>query len=222
MPNVVRALAAFQRTLISVRSPYDRYRHGGQVDALNASARRGEAIFFSGERAGCFQCHGGWNFNGAVAFEGGPRPQPPFLNTGLYNIAGNVSYPEPNTGLHRHTGHPEDVGRFRVPTLRNVAVTAPYMHDGSIATLDAVIEHYAAGGRAIYGGPHAGVGSDNPNKTPNVRGFILSPGEKRDLIAFLESLTDEEFLADPRFSDPWAAQADPFLAPSDTALRLGQ
>jgi cytochrome c peroxidase len=115
-----------------------------------------------------------------------------FHNTGLYNLAGLLSYPADNTGLHSHTGRSEDVGKFRVPTLRNIAITAPYMHDGSIATLDAVIDHYAAGGRTA-----------NPNRSTGLRTFTLTPDERRDLIAFLESLTDREALRDPRWSDPW-------------------
>ena len=126
-----------------------------------------------------------------------------FENTGLYNIRGEFSYPAPNTGLYQFTNRREDIGKFRAPTLRNVAVTAPYMHDGSIATLSEVIDHYAAGGRTISAGPYAGVGHDNPNKAFNVRGFKLSDAEKKDLIAFLESLTDKDFLNNPNFSDPW-------------------
>lgn len=203
MENVTRAIAAFQRTLISVRSPYDRYRYGGEPDALGEAAKRGEIIFFSGQKAACFQCHGGWNFSGVVNYESGEPSGPAFENTGLYNLPGEYSYPAPNTGLFRHTGRPEDIGRFKVPTLRNIEVTAPYMHDGSIATLEEVIEHYAAGGRTIANGPNAGVGSANPNKATNVDGFTLTDAEKRDLIEFLKSLTDESFLTDPRFADPW-------------------
>jgi cytochrome c peroxidase len=96
-----------------------------------------------------------------------------------------------------------DVGKFKAPTLRNIAVTAPYMHDGSIATLEGALDHYAAGGRKIDSGPNAGVGRDNPNKDQLVGGFRLSAQDRADLIAFLKSLTDEEILHDPRFSNPW-------------------
>jgi cytochrome c peroxidase len=201
--NVTKAIAAFERTLISVNSPYDRYRYGNEPTALSDSAKRGEVLFFSGQRTACFQCHGSWNFNASVAYEGGLRPDVPFHNNGLYNLAGEFSYPKPNTGLYQYTHKREDIGKFRAPTLRNIAVTAPYMHDGSIATLDEVVDHYAAGGRTISSGPYAGIGHDNPNKAPNVEGFKLTETEKKDLIAFLESLTDTEFLHNPRFSDPW-------------------
>ncbi len=203
IPNVVRAIAAFERTMLSMRSPYDRYRYGGERDAISESARRGEAFFFSGQQGGCFQCHGGWNFSGPVRFEGRTDVDAPFFNTGLYNTAGAVSYPASNTGVHGITGRAGDIGKFRVPTLRNIAVTAPYMHDGSIATLDEVLDHYAAGGRTITTGPYAGVGRLNPNKAPNVDGFTLTTQQRRDLISFLETLTDSAFLRDTAFSDPW-------------------
>jgi cytochrome c peroxidase len=201
--NVAKAIAAFERTLVSVRSPYDRYKYGNDPGALSDAARRGELLFFSGEHAGCFQCHGSWNFSGPVRYEGGPAVNVPFFNTGLYNITAEFSYPPPNTGLERFTGRRADVGKFRAPTLRNVEVTGPYMHDGSIATLSEVIDHYSAGGRTIETGARAGVGANNPNKAPNIRALELTEAEKRDLIAFLESLTDREFLRDPKLSDPW-------------------
>ena len=101
--NLTKALAAFERTIISTRSPYDRYRYGGDETALSRAAKRGERLFFSGEKAGCFQCHGGWNFSGPVRCAGGPRIEPEFHNTALYDV-----YRAPNTGLERHTGKIED------------------------------------------------------------------------------------------------------------------
>ena len=103
----------------------------------------------------------------------------------------------------RFTKRLQDVGKFKIPTLRNIAVTAPYMHDGSVATLEDAIEHYAAGGRTIASGPNAGVGRNNPNKASNVEGFVLTAAEKKDLVAFLESLTDKEFLNNPDLANPW-------------------
>jgi cytochrome c peroxidase len=203
MTNVVRAIAAFERTIISVQSPYDRYRYGGEPGAISEAAKRGETFFFSGQRGSCFQCHGGWNFNGELRYEGRTDARAAFFNTGLYNLPGESSYPAPNTGIHHVTNRPEDMGKFRAPTLRNVAVTAPYMHDGSIKTLDEVLDHYAAGGRTILSGPYAGIGHDNPNKAPNVHGFAFAGTEKQDLIAFLESLTDSAFLRNPALSNPW-------------------
>lgn len=195
MTNVIKAIAAFERTIISVRSPYDRYRYGGERDAISDAAKRGAGPFFS-ERLGCSnaQCHSEWTFT-AVRYDGGQEPHVWYSNTGLYGpreVATDVFH---NTGLHEHTLSSGDSGRFRAPTLRNIAITASYMHDGSIATLAEVIDHYSNGGRA-----------KSPNKSQFVRPFQITAGEKADLIEFLKSLTDEEFLKDPRWSDPWKAK----------------
>ena len=205
LENLTRALAAFQRTLLSFDAPYDRYRHGGDKSAISPAAKRGEVLFFS-ERLACFHCHGGVNFSDSVVHERLPTPEIAFHNTGLYDLDRKGAYPAGNTGLIEHTGKPADMGRFRTPSLRNVAVTAPYMHDGSIATLWAVIDHYMQGGRTIRSGPHRGRGAANPHKSAFVKGFKLSPAEKSDLITFLNSLTDKHFLANPAFSDPFARE----------------
>ena len=174
IPNVTRAIAAFERSIVSMRSPYDRYRWRGDSSAISDAAKRGELLFFSSERAGCFQCHAGWNFSGA------------FFNTGV------STYDAPNRGLFEPTRVTEDVGKFRAPSLRNVAVTGPYMHDGSLGTLVEVIQHYAAGGKL-----------DHPNKSHILRRLNLTDSDKHDLIEFLKSLTDEEMLHDLRWSNPW-------------------
>jgi cytochrome c peroxidase len=200
LATVVRALAAFQRTLISVNSYYDRHLRGGT--RLGEAALRGEALFF-GEKLECHHCHFGVHLSAPVVHERAPVPEQGYHNTGLYNLDGKGAYPADNTGIAEVTGRAQDMGRFRAPSLRNIAVTAPYMHDGSILTLDEVIDHYAAGGRTIKSGPHAGVGARNPLKSSFVPGFSLTPQERADLKAFLHSLTDHWFLSDPRFSDPW-------------------
>lgn len=200
--NITKAIASFQRTLISGRSPYDRYKYGNEPDAISASAKRGEEIFFS-EDAECFHCHGSFNFTETVDFVGKGFLEIEFHNTGLYNLDEEGAYPAPNTGVHAITHDTEDMGKFKAPTLRNIAVTAPYMHDGSIADLDAVLDHYTAGGRTIATGPHKGVGANNPRKSSFVKPFELSAQGRADLLAFLRSLTDEHFLTDPRFANPW-------------------
>jgi cytochrome c peroxidase len=93
--------------------------------------------------------------------------------------------------------------------LRNIAVTAPYMHDGSIATLDGVIDHYARGGRETEQGANAGDGRLSPFKSEFIRGFELSAEERRDLISFLEALTDERVLTDQRWSSPFTDTSKP-------------
>ncbi|NVK33953.1 MAG: di-heme enzyme, partial [Rhodobacteraceae bacterium] len=111
-----------------------------------------------------------------------------FHNTGLYD-----PYPAALSGLIEITGRAEDAGRFRTPSLRNVAVTAPYMHDGSIPDLRGVLAHYATAGRA----------PKHPMKDGMIAGFTATEAEIADIIAFLESLTDEGFLTNASTSDPW-------------------
>jgi cytochrome c peroxidase len=202
LQSVLRALSAFERTLISGTSPFDRWQYGGDEDAISEAAKRGHDLFNS-EKLECFHCHSGFNFQDSNEYEGKPFVEVRFHNTGLYNIDGVGGYPAPNTGIHALTQKPEDMGKFRAPTLRNIAVTAPYMHDGSAPTLDDVLDHYAAAGRTLTSGPHAGVGSDNPFKSGFLVGFELTAEERADLHAFFESLTDEAFLFDPQLADPW-------------------
>jgi cytochrome c peroxidase len=154
--NLIKAIACFERTLISGRSAFDRYVFDDDRSAMTDSARRGMALFYS-PRLGCAQCHSGISFAGPVAAAHSPRATPLYADTG--------------------TG-----GSFKVPSLRNVAVTAPYMHDGRMATLDAVIDHYAQGGTR-----RAAI--------TRLRPFTLDQPERQQLIDFLGSLTDPEFLA---------------------------
>ena len=202
LSNLTKALAAFQRSLISVNSPYDKYRFGGDTNAISPAAKRGEKLFNS-EDLECFHCHGGINFTDSVMHEKLAFQEIAFHNTGLYNIDGKGAYPANNTGVYEITSKPTDMGRFKAPTLRNIALTAPYMHDGSIATLEEVIDHYQKGGRTIHTGELAGIGSTNPFKSEFISGFKLSESEKQDLLEFLRSLTDEEFIKNPAFSNPY-------------------
>jgi len=201
---VTQAVASFERTILSGDSPYDRYRNGDDPQAISESARRGEALFFS-ERLECFHCHGGFNLTGTVDYLDKGFAEVEFHNTGLYNLKGKFSYPPPNLGLYEFTRQEEDIGKFKAPTLRNIAVTAPYMHDGSVKTLEEAVDHYRFGGRTIKTGPNAGVGSENLNKSEFVKGFELSAQERADVLALLRSLTDRTLLTDPSLSDPFVA-----------------
>ncbi|GJM34260.1 MAG: methylamine utilization protein [Saprospiraceae bacterium] len=166
---ITRALGAFQRTLISNNSPYDHYVFQQKTDALTESQIKGMQLFFS-EKASCSNCHSGFNLTNNK-----------FENNGLHE-----NY-DADTGRRRVTLKPEDEGKFRVPSLRNVALTAPYMHDGTRQTLESVIEHYNSGG------------SNHPLKNPLIRPLALSPEEKTDLIHFLESLTDSTFILNSEY-----------------------
>ncbi|HUS28328.1 MAG TPA: di-heme enzyme [Kofleriaceae bacterium] len=185
--SVTRAIAAFERTIISGDSRFDEFVRG-DASALDAAEQRGLALFES-DRLGCTHCHGGFNFASAYAFEGERRTQ--LFNTGLYDVDGRGAYPVGDQGLVEVTGLASDMGRFRAPTLRNIALTAPYFHDGSAATLDAVIDHYAQGG------------VHSPLQSSFVTGFTLTATERADLIAFLRTLTDESLVANPAYANPW-------------------
>ncbi len=199
--NVIKALASFVRTIISASSAFDRLLYLDDQSAMSESAVRGMRLFYSDEFK-CSACHLGQNLTGGQAATGDLQDATEFHNTGLYNVADRNRYPESDTGLRMETGQADDDGLFRAPSLRNIVVTAPYMHDGSIATLSEVIDHYAAGGRTIKNGPNAGVGRENQGKSPLLTGFRLDEIQKRDLLSFLESLTDPSALNEPRFSKP--------------------
>jgi cytochrome c peroxidase len=164
------ALASFVRALVSGGSPYDRHERGDD-GAFGAAEARGEALFFS-ERTGCFHCHP----PGALTNDG-------YFNDGSFVAGGDE-------GRKALTGLAGDLGKFKVPGLRDVAASAPYMHDGSLSTLEAVIDQYDRGGRG------------DPSTDPQVRPLGLSAGEKGDLVTFLRSLTDGAFLADARYRLP--------------------
>ena len=154
--NVVKAIASFERTLISGGSPFDRYVFGGEHEALSGQAKQGMTLFFS-RRAGCSGCHSGFNFSGNWRDAQG--------ETGQASFARNGTSARP----------------MRVPTLRNVALTAPYMHDGRFASLTAVLDHYSSLAQAARA----------DRRLPRVP---FSAAERSALLAFLDSLTDETFV----------------------------
>ncbi len=173
LPNpyvITRAISAFERTLISGNSRYDQ-QHYQQKNTMNRSEKRGMDLFFN--QLHCTECHSGFNFTNFSA-----------QNNGLYEVYAD-------SGRQRATKVEADRGLFKVPTLRNVALTSPYMHDGSIATLAEVVEHYMSGGK------------QHKNKNEVIQPFDLTEKQKNDLINFLKTLTDEEFIANPAFSSPF-------------------
>jgi cytochrome c peroxidase len=184
LDNAVKAIAAFERTMISGNSALDRYLYRDDRTALTPSAIRGMRLFFS-ERLSCAECHGGFNLSGPSDHDGALDVDLRFHNTGLYDVDGQGSYPAIDRGLIDLTREDRDMGRFRAPTLRNIALTAPYMHDGSVPSLRAAIAHYASGGRP------------SRYRHPRLKGFRISPDETSDLVSFLESLTDYDFISDP-------------------------
>jgi cytochrome c peroxidase len=193
-PHIVNSLACFVRTLVSHRAPYDDYIYLHKTQALTASQLRGEKLFLS-KKTDCVQCHSGINFNMEMG-----KTANAFFNIGLYNIGDSSAYPTSDTGLQMQTKKPEDMGKFRVPTLRNLAFTAPYLHDGSVATLTEIIDIYANGGG--HTGVHSG-GDANIYKDKRITGFMFSAAERTDLLNFLMALSDSNFVKNPAFQNPY-------------------
>lgn len=167
--GIVNALATFQRSLNSYNSPFDLYQKGDEK-ALSPSQIRGMDIFY--DKAECFHCHNGNNFSDNRA----------------HNNASEIF--NEDIGLAQLTQKDEDVGKFITPTLRNIALTAPYMHAGSMQTLREVVEHYNNGGQP------------NPNSDELIRPLGLTDQEVTDLINFLKSLTDPTIANNPDFGPP--------------------
>lgn len=181
--RIVRAISQFERTLISANAAYDRYLRGEY--RFTADEQKGYELFFNG-RGLCGNCHGG------------PRTiNETYHNNGLDSIFLDPGHGITDSGRQAVTGMAYDRGRFRVVSLRNVALTGPYMHDGRFATLPEVIDQYSD---HLRGGPTLSPTLRDAAGRPLELHF--SAGEKKALLAFLNTLTDSTFITDPRFSDP--------------------
>jgi cytochrome c peroxidase len=156
--TIVKALASFQRTVLSTESPFDRWRKGN-AQAVSESARRGFALFEG--KANCVKCHSGYNFT----------------DNGFHNIGLKLVGEDEDPGRFAQRKVPIVKGAFKTPSLRDVALTAPYMHHGVYTTLAEVVEHYDRGGDV------------KDNLSPNISPLNLSAQDKADLVAFLKSLT---------------------------------
>lgn len=157
--EIAQAIATFERTILSGNSAYDRYK-AGDPSALTSEQIHGMEVF---KKVGCANCHAGFNFSDER-----------FLNIGI-----GMDQPEPDTGRYEITQEKRDWGAFKVPTLREVEHTGPYMHDGSLKTLDEVIDYYDKGG------------IKNNNLHPLMRPLNLSTEDKKALMSFLKSLSGE-------------------------------
>lgn len=170
------ALAQFQRTMVSSNSKYDQAIQPGNGVFLTEAELNGYDIFFS-EKGDCFHCHGGILFT----------------DNQFHNNALDAN---PEAGLSEITGQPLDVGKFKTPTLRNVELTGPYMHDGRYATLEEVIDFYSEGLKASET-------VDPLMKNLHTGGIRLSTQEKSDLLAFLKTLTDTSYTTNPELASPF-------------------
>jgi len=167
---ITRAIACFERTLISGNSRFDQYYYQNKKSALTKQELKGMKLFFS-DRTNCSNCHSGFNFTNYK-----------FENNGFYR-----QYSD--SGRMRFTRLENDRDRFKVPTLRNIEYTAPYMYNGSIKTLEEIVEHYNAGN------------TDHPNKSNFIKPLHLSKQERQALVAFLKTLSDKDFIKDKRFTN---------------------
>jgi cytochrome c peroxidase len=168
--GIAKAIASFERTLVRGNSPFDRFEYGGDKKALSVAAQRGLAIFRDAKKGNCAVCH---------TIE---KDHALFTDNKFHNIGVGVN-PEGeliDKGRYEVTKKPEDMGAFRTPTLRNIALTAPYMHDGSLKTLKEVVDLYVGGG------------TSNPHLDKEIKALShLSKQDRADLVAFMESLTGE-------------------------------
>lgn len=194
--NIVKnAIAAYTKTLISRNSKYDKFKFNKAT--LTKSEMAGMALFF-GDDLMCARCHNKNDFD---------LPANPnmftYQNIGLYNVDSSFSYGNGDNGLFAITNDKEDKGRFKIPSLKNIALTAPYFHDGSVKTLSEVITVYANGGRNITQGKNKGNGINHPNKHPLIQGFTITEKQKNQLISFLHTLTDTSYLSNNWYKNPF-------------------
>jgi cytochrome c peroxidase len=163
--GIAKAISAFERTVLSGNAPYDRFK-AGDTNALSPTAQRGMKIFFG--KGHCSACHTGANFT----------------DQAFHNVGVNINAPKPDLGRHEVTKVVGDKGAFKTPTLREIARTAPYMHDGSMKTLEEVVEHYIKGG------------TPNDQLDEEIFPVKMTAEEKADLVTFLK-----EGLASPDYPD---------------------
>lgn len=196
--QIVDLIAGFVSTIQSHNSKYDKFVNG-ERNIFSTEEQRGLSLFNSLQ---CSSCHGGKNFaTPTLKDELGNTEY--YFNTGLYNIDGKGSYPLYDQGLYQHTHQMKDMGKFRVPTLRNLAFTGPYLHDGSEESLLKVIDIFVNGGREIDSGINAGNGKLNPYKHKMMQVYPLSEHDKRCLLSFLYTLTDSSIVENPKYSNPF-------------------
>lgn len=175
--HLKKAIATFERSMVSYGSKYDQYLETQDTSIFTASERRGFDLYFTEEigakHAECFHCHGGFNLD---------EVQGLFRNNGLDEFYEDL-------GRANVTQNTKDIGKFRVPSLRNIEFTAPYMHDGRFETLEEVLDHYADGG------------APNVNRDPLLVNIQLNEQDKQDIIAFLKTFSDQGFLTNPAFQE---------------------
>lgn len=195
--EVEQAIVAYVSVLQSHQSKFDLFL-SGREEVLNMSERNGFQLFCS-KRLQCSTCHPPPEFTLATQTNQIDRI---YRNTGLYACQSTQLYPFHDPGISVYTQKKSDNGKFKIPSLRNIMLTSPYMHDGSVATLSEVLDIYALGGRIMMQGPYQGDGRLHPYKDSLIGGFILTPDEKKDLLAFFQTLTDSSIFTNKLFQYP--------------------
>jgi len=180
--NAAKAISQFERTMVSSESKYDKWKRG---DYQFTQLEEDGYIIFNNEVGDCFHCHGDLNTGNIFGAYGDLQ----FSNNGLDSVL------KPNTGYEVVTLDSNDRAKFKIPSLRNIEYSFPYMHDGRFSTLQEVIEHYNMGGHITY--------TIDPNMKAAGVGKNWSQQQKNALLAFLKTLSDEAFLTDTTFSNPW-------------------
>jgi cytochrome c peroxidase len=207
MLHLTQSIAAYERTLISGNSPFDRWYYGGDQTAMSDSAKRGFEVFTGpghcaechsvNERHALFTDQGFHNANAGFAQLGADpeRLATEFIRAKNTSLDHQVLTERQVSELGRFavTGQREDLGAFKTPSLRNIARTPPYLHDGSLNTLEKVVEYFNNGGKLNPRDP-----GPNPFQSPLIRPLHLSEAQKGDLVAFLKSLTSPEY-AEPSY-----------------------
>lgn len=193
LPRIREAIVAYVNRLSSMNAPYDRFTAGDST-ALTPQQKRGMHLFFS-KTLNCASCHPPPYFTLASMTK---NPDSIYFNAALSLFANRT-----DPGLAEKTGLEKDRWKFKIPTLRNIALTSPYAHDGSISTLEEVIDIYASAGHSQSGKDISHLENKARQPTDPVNGFTLSPGQKKDLVSFLYSLTDSTILHNPFFKDPF-------------------
>ncbi len=202
LKNIQYSITSFVKTILSFNSSYDNYLFKKDNRAISKEQLKGMKLFFSTDLA-CSSCHGGINFS-TPSVKNAKGVSEFYFNTGLYNIDNQNGYPPYDQGLADITKNQADIGKYKVPVLRNLSFTAPYFHDGSAATLYDVLEVYESGGRNVLTGTYKGDGRNNLHKHPLIKGFKLNSQERKNLINFLLSLSDSSVLKNPAYANPFS------------------
>ena len=193
LTQIEKAIADYETTLVSTSSNFDE-------NKMDSSAQNGYKLFTS-NKLNCATCHPPPYFTLATQTK---NIDSVFANIGLYNVGNKNQYPANDNGIFSITKNAKDNGKFKIPSLRNVMLTAPYMHDGSIDNIEQVIDMYANGGRNIAYANNKGNGKLNKNKSNLITGFVITENEKKDLINFLNSLTDSSIFYKHSFQNPFS------------------